>query len=145
MEDLDPTPQDLLRWNYLTDILPGLKEEEMALRRRLFKFAVPIPKEGTNVADESIAARLGVANGFVIKGAYKLDRSVEDAVFQNLKPALRNRGISPDLLVNYKPSLAVTVYRQLTEEDRTFFDQCITTKPGAPTLEIAQPKRPVKK
>jgi hypothetical protein len=46
-----------------------------------------------------------------------------------------------DKLVKWKPEVAITEYRKLTEEERNRFDQCLVIKPGSPSLEIVIPKR----
>ncbi len=119
-------------WAGLGPQLWALKAREMELRKELFAFAFPNPLEGTNKAD--------LPENWLLKGTYKLDRSVDEAAFNAIKDQLRAININPDPLVRFKPELAVRDYKALSEQARGIFDQCLLIKSGAPSLELVPPK-----
>lgn len=125
--------QDLATWYAMQDQLSKLKIAEMLLRQKIFKAYFTAPTEGVNSAP--------LANGWVIKGTYKIDRKIDMALLTAFTPALRENGINPDHLIKYEPSLVTKEYRQLTAEQEKLFDQVLIVKPGAPSLEIVMPKR----
>lgn len=105
---------------------------ELVLRREVFASLFPSPKEGVN------AVELG--SGYTLKGTYKLDRKVDEALLPAVREQLAPLGISADTLVRLKPELVVKVYRTLTEEAQKIFDGALITKPSTPTLEVVAPK-----
>lgn len=134
-------PNDLIEWDRLKKQLDAVKASEMLLRKKIFGCCFASPKEGTN--------DFALANGYVLKGDYKIDRTLDVGTFNALKAApaeglmspLQQAGINPDKLVEYKPSLVLKEYRTLTDEQRKFFDQCLVIKPGAPSLKIELPAK----
>lgn len=145
------TAADLAEWYKMQAELGRLKSAEALLRGRIFKHYFPTPKEGTNNVP------LNDGTGAVLKGQHVINRSVDQGALDALRKsvqeaaALREQGGQPniplinvDKLVKWKPEVAITEYRQLTEEERHFFDQCLVIKPGSPQLEITIPKRAAK-
>lgn len=127
------TQADLSAWYEMSQQLKTLRAKEMLLRKKIFDNAFPEPKEGTN--------NFELADGYMLKGKYELNRDIDQGALDALKDTLREKGINPDVLVKYKPSLSIREYRQLTEEEHKLFDQCLIVKPGSPSLEIVLPKR----
>jgi len=127
------TQADLSAWYEMSQELKKLRAKEMVLRKKIFDGAFPDPKEGTNNYE--------LADGYMLKAQYKLDRNVDPGALDALKDKLRENKINPDSLVQYKPSLVIKEYRHLTEEQHKLFDQCLIVKPGSPSLEIVLPKR----
>jgi hypothetical protein len=134
-------------------------ERERELRKEAFALLFPDPKEGTNTVE--------LANGWVCKGTYPIERKVDAALVQQLR-GLKVIDLSPELLqklsidpaacgsgasvlevlrfnvdevLNYEPKLVVKPYRQLTAEQTLLFDRCLDSKPGSISMEITQPKR----
>lgn len=66
---------------------------------------------------------------------------MDAAAFAVNRERFAQHGMSPDTLVNWKPSLSVSAYRELTKEQRQMFDECLSIKPGTPSLEIVLPAR----
>lgn len=122
----------LSEWQGVATHLATLKAREMELRKELFAFAFPSPLEGTNKVD--------LPAGWLLKGVYKLDRSVDEAAFNAIKDQLRAININPDPLVRLKPELAVRDYKALSDQARAIVDQALIIKPGAPSLELVAPK-----
>lgn len=113
--------------------LKKLKVREMMLRKRIFNHYFPTPLEGTNT--------FILPDDYQLKGNYKIDRAVEHEPLVLLKDDFREKGISVDDLVEYKPSLILKNYRALSEENKTTFGQVLSIKPGSPSLEIKPPSK----
>jgi len=122
----------LYQWKTVADQLSLLKTQEMVLRKELFAVAFEEPLEGTNKAE--------LPGGWTLKGVYKLDRSIDEASFLAIKEKLVSVGVSTDSLVRYKIDLVLKSYKALSDATRAIMDQCLVTKPGAPSLELISPK-----
>ena len=127
------TQADLERWYTVQKQLSKLKGEEQLLRQKIFAGMFPDPKEGTNSVD--------LADGFVIKGKRVINRTVDDAAYKASIEELAKAGIPTDEIIRYKPELAVSAYRKLTEEQTHLMDTVLIIKDGMPGLEIVKPKR----
>ena len=132
---------DLTEWHRLSELLSEVKAKEMALRKKIFSFCFTMPREGTNKLSPEIATCLGITDGFVLKGNYKVNRKVDEAVARTLNLEFLARQINTEVLIKWSAALSTTEYRTLTEEQRVFFDQCLIITPGSPELEIVLPKR----
>ncbi len=130
------TGQDLVDWYNKKAELNKLKFEELTMRQRIARVMFPNPKEGTN--------NHALPDGAVLKMVAPIDRKVDAAVFAALQIEFHKRGIQTEELVEWEPKLKVGVYKKLPDEQKSFFDQCVTAKPGSPQLSIEIPKRPVK-
>ena len=132
-----PTPtvtQDELNlWFQLQEQLTTIKAQEMDLRKKIFAAYFHNPVEGTNTEP--------LSQGWVLKGQYKIDRKVDEAMLLTMQPVFKEHKIPVKELVIYKPELALRVYRGLDEEQLKIFDQVLVIKPGSPALEITKPKR----
>jgi len=56
---------------------------------------------------------------------------------------LREMEVNPDPLIRQTPELSITAYKSLLKinaEAAKVFDQCLTIKPAAPTVEVVAPK-----
>lgn len=127
------TQQDLEDWYKLQEDLSRIRNQEMLLRKKIFDYYFPAPKEGTNTYP--------LPDGYALKGGYVINRTVDVALLTNFNEKLKDAGVSVDKLVKYEPKLAVSEYRTLTEEQRQLFDQVLIIKPGSPSLEIVLPKK----
>jgi hypothetical protein len=125
--------EDLNEWFRLQDQLKKVKAAEMLLRQKIFGFYFPAPKEGTN--------SVPLTAGWVLKGKHSINRDVDIGTLGALKPVFAEAGIRYDDLVAYKPSLVLSEYRTLTEEQHQLFDRCLIIKPGSPALEIVLPAK----
>jgi hypothetical protein len=125
--------EDIQQWYVLQDQLKKLKASEMLLRIRIFKGLFPNPVEGTN--------NYPLPEQWVLKGGYKLTRNIDIGSLQAMRERFAAAGVRADSLVEYKPSLVLSEYRTLTDEQRQLFDQCLEIKPGSPSLEIVLPAK----
>jgi hypothetical protein len=133
-----PNPEmleKLAEWNAaLNDLLAcaPIVAKEKRLRAEVFALAFPSPVEGTNSTP--------LPQNWVLKGTYKLDRKLDVAVLPSVLQQLREQNVVADVLIQNKPELVVKQYKALSPENRAIFDQCLTTKPALPTLELVPPK-----
>lgn len=108
---------------------------EMELRKQVMAEFFPLPKEGVN--------DFALAEGWVLKGTYKLERKVDLGAIPAVYAKLREMGVNPDPLLEYKASLATAAYKSLATinpEAAHLFDQALTIKPASPTIELKAPK-----
>lgn len=133
---IQATQADINEWYALVAELAQIKEtkakREMELRKLIFGTFIPNPSEGVNTVQMS--------DGYVMKGTYKLERKPIPELMTAHAEELKLAKIPKDI-IRYKPELAITVYKTLTEEQRKVFDQVIETKPSSPSLEIVKPKK----
>lgn len=127
------TQTELNIWYELTKKLEEVKNQELALRVRVFKTYFKDPVEGTNTVPLSA--------GWVLKGTHKLTRKVDEAMLATRLPELRAAGLRMDDLVRYKAELGTAEFRKLTEEQHKLFDTVLEIKVGTPSVEIVLPKR----
>lgn len=133
--------EDLLDWEESADQLSRIKAREAILRRKIFDFMFPVPVEGVN--------NVKLPDGTLIKGGYKIDRKVDEALLQAMNqpnPELDGKsifevgGINSGKLVKMEPSLVTSEYRELTEEQRLLFERVLIMKPSMPSLDLVPPK-----
>jgi hypothetical protein len=125
----------VMAWLEAKDAADAVKEiiaNELEKRKELFAFLYQAPKEGVN--------KLELGEGYSIKGTYKLDRKVDEAVLQTVMEELATTGANPDALIEWKPALKTAVYRELTVEQIAIMDKALIIKPSTPTLEFVEPK-----
>lgn len=133
------TPENfklLEEWRLATEQVAALKSviaKEQELRKQVFEAFFPAPKEGANT--------INLPEGWKLKGTYKIERKIDEAALPAVIEKLRIEGVNSDLLVEYKPSLKTTVYKQLVAEHRAIFDEALTAKPATPTVELNPPKK----
>lgn len=127
------TMEDLAQWDHLQQELKRVKAAEMLLRTKIFNGLFTAPKEGTN--------SIPLNAGYVLKGTYVLNRTIDIGALQAIGDKMAELGIHKDDLVKYKPELVIGEYRTLTDEQRQLFDQALVIKPGSPALEIVLPKK----
>jgi hypothetical protein len=126
------TNEDIMEWLETKRKLATVKAKEAILREKIIKTFFSGPKEGTN--------HFELGNNYKLKYTHKLTREVDEAMLTNLLPALKEKDIDVDQLIERKPSLKVKNWRDLTEEQHQVFDQVITTKPASGSLEFVKPK-----
>ena len=125
------TQADLFTWYAMQAELSKLRASEMLLRKKIFGAYFPEPKEGTNTYI--------LPDGFALKGTHVISREVDIGALEGAKPEFVKANLKVDTLVQYKPSVVISEYRTLTEEERNLFDMCLVIKPGAPGLKIEKP------
>lgn len=92
----------------------------------------PTVEEGTRTID--------LLDGWMLKTKCTFSREIDIRQVESLRAPLAARSTSLDSLLRWKATLVTKEYRELTAEARAVFDTCLTTSPGAPTLELVPPK-----
>jgi len=126
-----PFVDALARWLEVTAQLKALEKEEKALRGQLFAAAFPAPNEGTN--------RLELQDGGIVKGTYRINRSVDEAAVIAVKDELRKLGnnkITADDVFPIKHTLSKSKLDELPDNERLIASKAIVAKPGLPSLEV---------
>lgn len=115
------------RWHELKATIQHLQAEERALREGLFSGTFPNPEEGVN--------KYTLPDGSVLKGTYKLNRTLDD---DKLKELVKE-GLLPKKVYRairrVKVELNLAEYRKLSDKHAKICAEAITVKPGLPSLE----------
>lgn len=119
------------KWVEASRLLTEIKDREFELRKRVVQGFFPHGKDdGTETAK--------LENGWQLKAQFKLNRSVDCAVLQDVLASLP-AGVS-DQLFRYNPELNVTSYKRLAPEIRGIVDTALVIKPGTPAVSLIPPK-----
>jgi hypothetical protein len=125
--------QILAEWQDAKRKLAYYKDVEGTHRRTLFAGTFPEPREGTQ--------SFKLANGFTIKGQYKIGRKLDEAALPATLATLREAGVAnTDALVAYKPSLVKREWNTLSPENKLLFSPAVIATPGMPGLDLEPPK-----
>lgn len=127
------TQNDMDKWFNLTKQLEQIKLEEMELRKKIFAYYFTQPKEGTNTVPLNA--------GWVIKGEYKINRTVDVQLLTAHIADLRKKKVPIESLIKYEPKLVTAEYRKLDDKQRKELDAILKISVGSPSLEIVLPKR----
>lgn len=127
------TAEDFAEWYRLKGELAAVKAKEMLLRTKIANAIFPMRVEGTNSHD--------LADGWVLKCKHVITRDIDEAALNILGNEMVSKGIPVANLLKYKPSLVLSEYRKLTEEQRQEFDQVLISKPGTPALDVMLPAK----
>lgn len=122
--------QKLLQdWYVAAEDLRKLRATEILMRKAVVHefFEGDLP-EGTSRAD--------IGGGFDLKASQSFTRDVDEAALDANKERLVELEVSIDDLFKYRPSLVKRVYNKLTDEQLEVVEDCLTTKPGTPSLSI---------
>jgi hypothetical protein len=129
--------QRLTRWYKLKEQLADLGEQERTLRASIFSEAFPkAPEKGTS--------RYGIGHGKDLKATTKVNYTVDREALGRLGNAIPSE--VRDRVFRHKPEvveaqLAAVLADKTTPEDvRRALAECVTSKPGTPTLEIVDAK-----
>ena len=122
----------LEQWRKCALELSRIKDEEMRLRKEIFAAAFTSPVEGTNKHE--------LMEGWQLKATYPYTRALDQTKCEALLKNFKKQKL--DDLIKVKYELNVTDYKKLAEDDVTkaVLDAIMTTKPGAPALELVAPK-----
>lgn len=124
--------------------LENAKAAEMGLRKAVFEVQFPDAKEGTQ--------RVAIGNGWFLKAVYPMNYRLDGDKTEGVQEAIAKLGakaeVVGDRLVNWKPELSIKEYRLLEKQElsdieqqiKKLIDGVLTVKPGAPQLELEEPK-----
>lgn len=116
------TAEKVLQWNALQASLKKVKAEEMEMRIEICESLL----EGKEIGTHKFQIE-GLSLKATQKLAYNLDESELEFRYDDFSEEERES-------VKFKPSLKLKEYRAL--DDSSNIDECIITKPAAPTLEL---------
>lgn len=118
-------------WRKCALELARLKEEEMCLRKEIFKEAFEAATEGAN--------KLTLQGGWELKATVPYTRTLDQAHVAELLKELK-KAKAPSTLIKIKYDLSVADYKKLDDHIGGMVDAHLTTKPGTPALELVPPK-----
>lgn len=135
---LSEKDQLLVDWRKAKQALIIATDTERELRDKLAKMFFPVPKKGTQRIDIGFGYNLKLVR--TIRYTLDKDREKIDKALADIS-ALGNEGsFITGRLVKWKPELSVTEYESLAEPYKKIIDTVLTSKDGAPSLEIEAPK-----
>ena len=117
----------LVIWYQAAEQLRAAKAAELALRKQVVEEYFPHLEEGAQSIEIEGDAELVCTQPY----SYSVDVDTLDEGLTHI-PATKQ-----DKLVTWSPKMSVAVYRKLTKKARNAFTaECITIKPGTPSLKI---------
>ncbi len=123
----------LAEWFKVAADLKRLKACESLMRKSVVKAFFSDPKEGVN--------KEVLSDGYILEMTQSFDRKIDEAALKSMSDAFNEVDIISDAMLKYKPSLIVSAYRLLTDEQKKVFDQALVIKPASPTgMKISPPK-----
>lgn len=129
----------LALWYQLEERAAFFKDWEMQFRKECFKRAFPAPKSGVNT--------FALGDGYVLKGVPKVNIRIDKELFPTVRAELAAQNFALDDFLKIKYELNEANYKAACENPDTkdtvapIVRKMITTSEGAPTLEIALPKK----
>lgn len=121
----------LQQWNETLGELAALKAKEMSLRKQLVATVFPNVIEGVQT--------LPLNNGWQLKMTQPFTWSLDQAKVPALLKELKKLKADPTL-IKTKYELSIGEFRKLEGEALLLVQDIMTTKPGAPSLELVPPK-----
>ena len=123
-------------WRAAKIKLEEAKEAELHYRLLLGQATFAEPKEGSNVhffGDNKKAAKLTLKQ--------PINRKVDEAAIAHCLTSLRETiGAGADAVIRWKPELAITNYKALTDAQQLILAPAVTATPGTPQLEWTDSK-----
>ena len=102
------------------------KGYENSLRKVLFDTSWPQPERGRNFAR--------LPDGMALVGTYKINYRIDPAGLSAAREFIPLELFQS--VIEYKPSIKATPYRELTPEQHRLFADFVTETPGMPDLEV---------
>jgi len=127
------TDADITLWWQAKQELEKWKNVEALMRPKIFKHCFPDPREGTNT--------YALPNGYQLKGIRVVNRDVDPGALDALTEQFHARNLNPDTFIARKPTLIISEYRKLTDEEIHLVDQALIIKDGMPQLKVAPPAK----
>jgi hypothetical protein len=124
--------EEFAEWVQLSKSVRALVARELELRKKIFAFVFPSPKEGMNVA------RINEIEDMKASVPYTRKLNMEE--IQRRQEEFAAAEIPLAQLIEWKPELKLPIYRALTDDQRELFDEVLLIKDGSPTLEIVRRK-----
>ena len=127
----------LANWKLAKEQLEVAKEVEMELRKQVQSTFFLSPEKGTQ--------RVDLPYGYKLKLVHKVNytlgnNDLVNKALDDIATAGNEGTFIAERLVSWKPSLSVSEYNILDPKYKVIIDKVLTTKDGAPTIEIEEPK-----
>lgn len=126
-----PFLERLGEWYELKEELAALRDKEMAIRLALF---------GEVFEDVAGTQRLPIQPGWQLEVTRNTEYKVDITHLGHMRDEMSKIGQPIDNLLRWKAELNVKPYKTLPENARTLFDNIITSKLGAPSMNIVPAK-----
>lgn len=132
------TPQEAQKafedWQRAVDALAQWKAYELSLRRIVGEYYFPDARPDGHHT-------LKLAEGWSLTFDTKMNRTLENKRGETSKVASQLPPEVAEKTIGWKPSLKMTGYKKLTDEQKALVDSVMTSKPGTPTLTLVPPKK----
>lgn len=127
-------PGDLIQsQTRLKNELAQAQNAERQNRKVLFDTFFPDAPKGSHSLD--------VDDGRTVSATFSLEYKVDEGALDAVRKVMQEEfDVNVDAMFNWKPSLKMALYKELSEEERAVFDQCLTITEGSPQLKITEPK-----
>ena len=134
--------QILQEWEVAATQLAALKADEQRLRLEYIKLV-------SNPTKETGTENIELGNGYKAKIVKKLNYNVNQDTVNTALDRMENDSpegkVFADLAIKWKAELSKTQYDLMPEKYRKMIDECITVRPGLPSLEIVAPPTKAKR
>ncbi len=135
----------LAEWETAKGVLERAKASEMEARKAAAAFLFPTPKEGTQ--------RIPLNNGFNVKMVHKVNTKISasnddvDAAEEEAAKIGNEGQFLFERIITWKPEFSKSEFKKLDDglevhkKVKALVEKLIVETPGAPTLEIEEPKK----
>ncbi|QBZ71741.1 hypothetical protein [Pseudomonas phage KP1] len=135
----------LIEWEASKKTLETAKEKELILRAAAVATMHDPSKSGSTENVElgngyKAKMKVPVNYGFVKTADNKVDKKRIEKALQRIEKFGEAGELVAERLIDWKPSLSLTEYKQLPDNWRKIIDDVVVTSEGTPTLEIVEPK-----
>lgn len=133
---LETTGQKIQHWSENSAMLKKLRALEMEQRKWITATIYQNPKKGTNNHDLGSGWQLK----YVLSYTSKIDKAALDLLMPEIEK-LGERAIAQvQAAVKWEPSLVAKGWKDMDDDVKAIFNECVTTKPDSPTLTLVPPK-----
>lgn len=129
-EEAELLERDLGTWYSSKEEKTIATNKESSLRKDIIKKLFPTPEEGS----DNKCILLG--GDYMIQVTQGMNYKVDTPSFKSLRDEFLKRGIDADSIVEWEPKFVKAEYNKLSDEDKTFFQQCLIIKEGSVTLDV---------
>lgn len=118
---------------HLKNVLALAQNAERGNRKVLLDTFFPDAPKGSHSLDAD--------DGRTVSATFSLEYKVDEGALDFVRKQMQEEfGVNVDAMFNWKPSLKMALYKELSDEERAVFDQCLTITEGSPQLKITEPK-----
>ena len=89
--------------------------------------------EITDTFTQGIGTHTREIGRYEVKAVFRNSFNIDPKMLSSVEDKLSAEEF---LCINYKPTLRLSEYKQLDEEERTTLDECVIVKPSMPSLKV---------